>query len=414
MLRIREIPEGYRLTKASVFCKDRYAGTLERTREGAEFTYDAAYLELEEKEAPAIALSIPRSSQPNSISGVNLQPYFANLLPEGWMLQAASSRLKVAKDDLLSLLVAIGLDTIGDTWLDWSREPALPTCKEWDLRTDTFEEILAEQYGVVANWIEPVSIPGVQEKLSANRITITQVRAKGQPAIIKLNLNPQKYPRLVQNEHFFMEMARSCGLNTPRTKIISDAAENEGLWIERFDRKLLPDGTIMRLHQEDICQILELFPADKYNLSARDVGNALRESCPAWKAEILTLIRLNAFSYLIGNGDLHGKNISILESESGFCSLSPAYDLLTTLAYPLDRTMAIPIMGRNAKIKGKTLVEFGRLFEIPEAAIKDLLESLVKRASPFVGRIEQIDFDKKQERFLVTEMETRLKELGDF
>ncbi len=412
-MRVREIPEGYYQSRAFVFCGEEYAGTLERTREGAVFAYDDAYLDRPEKLAPSIASSMPRSRKEHKTSGVNLHPFFANLLPEGWVLQAVAARTKVARDDLLSILVAIGRDTIGDVWLDWSREPEVPLKKEWDLRTATFEEILSEQYGVSSKRLEAVSIPGFQEKISANRITITQVRAKGHPAIIKLNLNPDKYPMLVQNEMFFMEMARTCGIPVPKVKIIFDAAGSAGLWVERFDREMTPDGTAKRLHQEDICQILELYPGDKYNVSARDAVNALQEVCPAWKADALHFLRLYAFSYIIGNGDLHGKNISVLARKGGIWSLSPGYDLLTTVPYK-DRSMAIHLLGRKANIRGRDLVKFGALFEIPEPAIRDMLAKLTAKAVPFVAQVDSIGFDKKSGEFLAKDMGTRLATLGEY
>lgn len=53
------------------------------------------------------------------------------------------------------------------------------------------------------------------------------------------------------------------------------------------------------------------------------------------------------FNVLIGNGDAHGKNFSLLR-EQGSVRLAPLYDLISTQAYPgLAREMAMRIGGER-------------------------------------------------------------------
>ena len=42
-----------------------------------------------------------------------LHPYFENLLPEGWLLELATKKLKIAKDDAFGLLLATCADCVG-------------------------------------------------------------------------------------------------------------------------------------------------------------------------------------------------------------------------------------------------------------------------------------------------------------
>jgi serine/threonine-protein kinase HipA len=42
-----------------------------------------------------------------------LHPFFQNLLPEGWLLEIATSKLKISKDDAFGLLIATCADCIG-------------------------------------------------------------------------------------------------------------------------------------------------------------------------------------------------------------------------------------------------------------------------------------------------------------
>ena len=42
-----------------------------------------------------------------------LLPYFENLLPEGWLLELSTAKLKIPKDDAFGLLLATCADCIG-------------------------------------------------------------------------------------------------------------------------------------------------------------------------------------------------------------------------------------------------------------------------------------------------------------
>jgi len=90
--------------------------------------------------------------------------------------------------------------------------------------------------------------------------------------------------------------------------------------LQRFDRKGLPEGTLIRNHQEDFCQALSIAPELKYQ---QEGGPGLRRcsdlvsrvsSAPA--VDVLRLFDAVVFNYLIGNGDAHGKNFSLLRDEA--------------------------------------------------------------------------------------------------
>lgn len=59
------------------------------------------------------------------------------------------------------------------------------------------------------------------------------------------------------------------------------------------------------------------------------------------------LLRLATFSYLIGNTDMHAKNISFLRMRDGRVALSPAYDVAMHLHHPRDnRRSSLDLNGR--------------------------------------------------------------------
>lgn len=73
------------------------------------FQYDDAWLA--HKEAVPVSLTLPLRSEPYETEG--LHPFFENLLPEGWLLDIATSKLKLSKDDPFGLLLATCADCVG-------------------------------------------------------------------------------------------------------------------------------------------------------------------------------------------------------------------------------------------------------------------------------------------------------------
>jgi serine/threonine-protein kinase HipA len=86
----------------------------------------------------------------------------------------------------------------------------------------------------------------------------------------------------------------------------------------------------------------------------------------------LTLFKQLVFSWLIGNGDAHAKNYSILETPSGEWRISPAYDLLCTRYYQ-DREMALPINEQVTGWSRQLLVEAASKIQVPEKAAQKVI-----------------------------------------
>jgi serine/threonine-protein kinase HipA len=137
-------------------------------------------------------------------------------------------------------------------------------------------------------------------------------------------------------------------------------------------------------------------------------GVAHHASAP--RIELLRLLEVIAFSYVIGNGDHHAKNISLLWRDNRIV-LSPAYDLLSTLPYG-DNHMALRMDGRDAHFKRAHFIEFGGRFGLSPKAVTAMLNQIVTRTSRWVPRINEAGFEPKIERFLVQEMTKRIELLG--
>lgn len=381
--------------RADVYKGSELAGTLLRTSHGASFQYASALAQSHAGDPlRAVAFSLPVRSEPYEVFGTNLHTFFAGLLPEGLRLRALVRSLKTSEDDLFSLLLASGADAVGDVAVAQPgavpREQG-PVADTLKLDQLSFRELLAESLRYELGTGD-VAIAGVQPKVSAAMISFP-VRAAHKKRAHILKLSPSEFPRLVENEHFFMRVAAALGLDVATTRIVHDRDGEAALLVDRFDRVPDKHGVLHKLHQEDACQLLDRYPADKYRIGLSDVAGAL-EVCSAPVAERLKLLRLQAYSYLIANGDLHGKNVSICVVGTRV-ALTPAYDLLSTLPYG-DKALALSMEGRDDKLKAAHFIAFGERIGVRAAATTRMLAALCDGLTPWLRKISEIGLDVRR------------------
>lgn len=372
--------------EADVFKAGQLAAHLKRTRAGVSFQYLDEWIL---RKGPAIATTLPVTSEPVVRPGGALPAYFAGLLPEGRRLGALRRAVKTSADDELSLLLAVGADAIGDVQVVSSGvTPAEvpPRVAIEQIANIRFADLL-EEMGIRA---QRVALPGVQEKTSAAMINLPVGRA-GERYILKLN--PVEFPHLVENEKFFLDAARISGLNIPGNDLITDADGKLGLLIKRFDRTTV-DGVMRALAVEDGCQVLDRPPADKYLVSADQTFAALASICDAPLVAGRDLIRQLVFAYITGNGDAHAKNFSVLQGLDGEWRISPTYDVPTSYLYG-DTTMALPIAGRRgADFGASDFYKLGDHLGVSERAVRRLIDELTGRADLWLSDLERLPFDR--------------------
>ena len=96
-----------------------------------------------------------------------LPPFFSGLLPEGRRLTGLRSAVKTSADDEVSLLLAVGGDTVGDVQVVPAGEgppevKAKLSVESW--REVRFSDLLAASMGADGD-VDRVAIPGVQARL---------------------------------------------------------------------------------------------------------------------------------------------------------------------------------------------------------------------------------------------------------
>lgn len=98
-----------KLRAATVRIDGQPVGTLREQGREILFQYDSAWIA--SPQAVPVSLTLPLRAAPYVSNG--LHPFFENLLPEGWLLELATKKLKVAKDDAFGLLLATCADCVG-------------------------------------------------------------------------------------------------------------------------------------------------------------------------------------------------------------------------------------------------------------------------------------------------------------
>ena len=397
------------IDKADVYLGDHLAARLERQPgDSIEFGYvddgPAADVRVRDR---SVSWSLLRSEDhPLTTTGGAVPAFFAGLLPEGVRLGVVTSSTKTSADDHLTLLLAIGADTIGNVRVfPAGAGPVRPQPLFDPQRDNDFRAVFGRLMGSVD--ADPVGLAGVQPKVSAGVLS-TPARTRSGPAILKLT--PAQYPRLVENEHFFMTMAASCGLRVAKTSVLHDADGRSALLVHRFDRVGAD-----RIAQEDACQVAGIYPASKYRIKTETAIAGLGEACArgggSRAVAVAELLKTVAFSWLVGNGDLHGKNLSIYDP-NGIWQPTPAYDLLCTQPYAgWKDPMALTLYGRANKLDRAHFLDAGERLGLRRRAIAAGLDNLVDAAQDWPERVDQIGFDDRQTGLLEQMLRDRIESL---
>lgn len=315
------------------------------------FCYDSTWLE---RSRIPLSLSLPLQAEPYLDD--QSHAFFANLLPEEKMRTLIARNLGVSFNNDYGLLERIGGDCAGAVSLH-------PGTKETTIQSSSYRALTLDELNTIIKELPQrpmlagekgirLSLAGAQKKLpvyyNGEHYHLGYGSAPGnyiiKPAIDEL-------PDTVENEAYCMALARAVGLDVPPSFI----HQHEGtrvFVVKRFDREVAND-TIKRLHQEDLCQALNIPPEFKYETeggpSLAASFKLLRTNSTRSGKDILSLVNWVIFNYLIGNSDAHGKNVSLLLLPEG-PRLAPFYDLLSTRVYApygLAEGLAMKIGGEH-------------------------------------------------------------------
>jgi serine/threonine-protein kinase HipA len=161
------------------------------------------------------------------------------------------------------------------------------------------------------------------------------------------------------NEHLCLETARQVGLYAAPSRVTSFSDER-AIVVERYDRLRRQDGTVMRIHQEDMCQALGRPPTAKYQNEGgptpeQIIGLLRSEIRPSNVAgqNIQRFVEALAFNWIIAGTDAHAKNYSVLLAGRQV-RLAPLYDVASALPYD---DMYVPRLRMAMRIGGEYRIQ---------------------------------------------------------
>lgn len=281
------------------------------------------------------ALSRHKLRHVDGASNRAVQWYFDNLLPEEAQRSVLQREAGIRGDDAFGLLQYLGAESAGSLVLTPAQQKLDSGGTKVALNQAALSRRIRDLPRVSLSHEAPkrMSVAGAQNKLLVvfrEGQLFEPMGMEPSTHILKPEHGGEDYPNSVMNEFAMMTLARHVGLAVPS---VSRLYVPEPVYIvERFDRYTDQDGQTHRSHIIDACQLLNKPRAYKYAAASLDALTDCIEYCSNSALARQQLFRWLVFNVLVGNDDIHLKNLSFAVNQSGI-TLCQAYDLLSTAAY---------------------------------------------------------------------------------
>lgn len=309
--------------------------------------------------------------------GNALPPFFANLVPESALRELLEYSLQLQPGDELALLSAVGQDLPGAVEV-LPGDESLNIIVAHDIEEGTTEDADTSDTDSVFRF----SLAGVQMKFSVvkedERLTIP---SHGELGDWIVKLDSLRFPQLTENEFATMEWARAAGFEVPECMLLpaeslpiglrARAPHNSQVFlIRRYDRK---KG--QRIHQEDFAQVTGLRPSLKYDhISYEQCARIILALCGLDGYN--DFIRRLVFMVASGNADAHLKNWSLLYPNGVQAELTPLYDQVVTIAWPLEKGLTWEWALKFASTKNLHVIDENTFQRLAERVGTDVKETL--------------------------------------
>lgn len=324
-----------------------------------------------------LSLSLPFNLENLPLKGDRVRNYFDNLLPDSDTIRKrVAERFRTGSTDPFDLLKAVGRDCVGavqilgddETPEGFDRIECTPLTEE-DIERHLVETVSPRAFGPHADPDADfrISLAGAQEKTAFLWWAGQWQKPRGATPtthIFKLPLGLMggrraDFTTSIDNEWLCLALLKAYGLNTANADIAT-FGQQRVLVVERFDRRLAPDGKwLMRLPQEDFCQVEACPPLRKYENEGgpglQALFSTLRQSVNA-DADMKTLMTAQVLFWLLRAPDGHAKNFSIQILPRGRFHLTQLYDVMSAYTVlgdgpnqwsPREIKLAMALLGKN-------------------------------------------------------------------
>lgn len=256
-----------------------------------------------------------------------------------------------------------------------------------------------------------LSISGVQPKLSVH-LDGNELKPVAVDGQFILKPQTQQFAELPQNEYLCMQMGKRFDINTAQAILLELSDGTPAYLVKRFDR-FKKGKHIEKLACEDMHQILG--GPDKYAGSCEQIAKIIKQYCTFGPLELQRFFEISLFNFIIGNGDAHRKNFSLLTSEKGVVALSPAYDLVSSrLVIPEEEDeMALAINGKRNRLNKEDFISFAVNIGVDVNYAEKRISELIGLQDGFTAMIDESTLTshlRQQLNEIITGRLDRLKE----
>ncbi|MEU9155132.1 HipA domain-containing protein [Streptomyces sp. NPDC048417] len=386
-------------TYYAVLLHSRRIGTLCQKGDYTRFLVNESYVT--DPRRPVLGLRFEEDLHAPYASALRLPRWFSNLLPEGPLREWIADDRDVSLDREMELLAQVGHDLPGAVQVLPAEGP-----------DDGWEWPDGERPGGTHGFPSPgspwrFSLAGVALKFSmlarGDRLTVPAVGEYGDWLV---KFPDYRHPDVPRNEFTIMSLAKAAGLDVPDVRLMHRDEllglpdrmwPNEEQWayaVRRFDRTR--DEHRTPIHIEDFAQVRDKYPRDKYQSTFETVAAIAYRGHDI--ASLREAARRIAFSVLVGNGDAHLKNWSLIYRDRRVPSLSPVYDLVSTAPYaPSDEPEDLGLkFGGSKSFERVRLAAFDRLegalghrFGSTGAHLREEAVKTIERARANWPRVEE-------------------------
>ena len=310
--------------------------------------------------ADFVSLTMPVREQPWKWPR-DLHPFFRQNLPEGYLLGVIREEFGPLLDGTdLSLLAVIGGAGIGRVTVTPQGVAPGISLRSLDITGLLTTETSVEGFASLVRNYARAAISGAVPKFLGPDQT-NDVAALGKSTLrtsaFIVKGSDDKTPFLGFNEFYSMRVLEQLKVAPVATARMS--IDGRLLIVDRFD--VGPNGE-PHAGLEDACSLLGLPPHEKYVPSMEEVLRATRAyiSPVSMHTQLEQLGWQILTNYVVRNADCHSKNIALYYTERADVGFTPAYDIVTTQAYPRYATNApgLSIEGRKTWLPGKSLEQF--------------------------------------------------------
>lgn len=357
-------------------------------------TYSDEVLDTVPAGTPVLSCSLPVRSARTDASA-----WARGLLPEGQHLAQLAAAADIVASDTFGMLARYGRDIAGafEIAAEADQSDTLAPRYEQYLPDELDSEIASlVTHPLAIHDDSELSLAGLQDKMVAVRIDDGWARpVHGYPSTHILKVDPPQHPGIVDAEAACLRLARALNLTSIEVERCR-LGNRETLIVSRFDRAQLDDGSVGRLHQEDLLQALGVDPSARGGRSKYQQAGT--PGPPSWwhAADLIDsyakdatdqlhqLVRIVTYITATANADCHAKNIAFL-LEDGRIRLAPLYDTVPTALWPELRDTASMTVADVAPMYAITVEDiasearrWGMPIDDARAAVTDLLEELLE------------------------------------